>query len=743
MNNRLYPVVKPDPGVEQRAGQRAGIRFGMRHLALLLTVFGLSACALEGTQNRNALDSPWRQPESSYYGALSGSARPVGTAAVADSDDNRYRQEDSTTPGTEGAQAEYYTGTGTFIDLSTRPAGEPINGDITFNFQDAEISEIVRTILGDILQVNYILDDRVRGVANMQTVRPINREALIPTLEKLLQVNGAALVDQGDFYEVLPIDSINGGTVSLKANLSADRGYQMLVIPLQYIGAQEMVKILEPMKPRQGLLEADVRRNMVTLAGTQAELINLRETIKAFDVDQLQGMSVGLFRLQAVDPEQLMSELEVIFGDAAEGPLAGVVSFLPIERLNALLVITPQKKYLRDAGAWIRRLDRTEGAQGLGMYVYYVQNGRAENLAEMLSGLFEGQRRNRAEQDAALSTQTSTQTTTDQAAAEGTDESITRVEASRSAPANLDVGDVDIIADNENNALLIMASPTDYDKVYRAIQKLDVLPLQVLVEATIVEVSLEDELRYGLNWFFKSHLGNTSKGIGTIGGSPLQSAADAVGSATFEVFKAGQTRALLNLLASDSRLNVISSPSLMVLDNRTAEIRVGDQVPIRTSSTTNTASDTLNTTSTIQYRDTGVLLEVTPRVNAGGMVVLDITQEVNDVAEQTTSSNIDSPTIIQRRINTSVAVQSGETLVLGGLIKENRTNGSEGVPYLRHMPVVGWAFGSRGKSVSRTELVVMITPTAVTDTADAREVTREYQNKLRGLELPVRPLDSR
>ncbi|ULG68421.1 secretin N-terminal domain-containing protein [Marinobacterium sediminicola] len=376
-----------------------GIKRAVRHLILLFAVMGLSACALEGTQNPNALDSPWRQPDEGRY-SFTSTSRTTSEASVSPTNEGaRYSVESSSTPGGESPRAEYFTGTGTFIDLSASPPGEPINGDITFNFQDAEISEIVRTILGDILQVNYILDDRVRGIANMQTVRPINREALIPTLEKLLQVNGAALVDQGDFYEVLPIDSINGGTVSLKANLSADRGYQMLVIPLQYIGAQEMVKILEPMKPRQGLLEADVRRNMVTLAGTQAELINLKETIKAFDVDQLQGMSVGLFRLQAVDPELLMTELEVIFGDGAEGPLAGVVSFLPIERLNALLVITPQKKYLRDAGAWIRRLDRTEGAQGLGMYVYYVQNGRAENMAEMLDELFAGQRRSRADRD--------------------------------------------------------------------------------------------------------------------------------------------------------------------------------------------------------------------------------------------------------------------------------------------------------------------------------------------------------
>jgi general secretion pathway protein D len=473
------------------------------------------------------------------------------------------------------------------------------------------------------------------------------------------------------------------------------------------------------------------------LGGTQGELVSLRDTIKTFDVDQLQGMSVGLFRLQSVDAEVLVAELGAIFGDAADGPLAGMVRFMPIERLNALLVITAQRKYLSDAKTWITRLDRSEGAQGLGMYVYYVQNGRAENMADMLGQLFDGQRRNRQarEADAARRPAAAAAAAPD-ADADGT---VTRAEAS-AGPANIDVGEVSIIADNENNALLIMSSPGDYDKVYKAIQKLDVLPLQVLVEATIVEVSLEDELQYGLQWFFKNHLGNGAKGVGTVGQSPISSAADVIGSGSYEVISGASTRALLNVLATDSRLNVVSSPTLMVLDNHTAEIKVGDQVPIQTSSTTNTSSDLGNTTSTIQYRDTGVLLEVTPRVNAGGMVVLDITQEVNDV-DRTTSSGIDSPTIIQRRVNTSVAVQSGETLVLGGLIKENRTYSGEGIPYLRHVPLLGWAFGSRGKSTQRTELVVMITPTAVTDTADAREVTREYRNKLRGLELQTKPMD--
>ncbi len=703
----------------------------------LVCGLALSACALQDMQNPGALDSPWRNAGAERP------ADPSGASAVAQkvrdnpAQPERFAAEAGLAPGSDAPRTELYGGNGVFFDIGREDLGTPVEGDITFNFQGAEISEVVKTVLGDILQVNYILDDQVRGVVNMQTSRPISRDALVPTLEKLLQVNGAALIDRNGFYEVVPIDSVNGGAISLRGNLSADRGYQILVVPLRYIGAQEMLKILEPLKPRQGMMEADERRNLLVLGGTQGELVSLRDTIKTFDVDQLQGMSVGLFRLQSVDAEVLVDELGAIFGDAADGPLAGMVRFMPIERLNALLVITAQRKYLADAKTWITRLDRSEGAQGLGMYVYYVQNGRAENMAEMLGQLFDGQRRNRQarEADAARRPATATMAAPDTDA----DGTVTRAEAS-AGPANIDVGEVSIIADNENNALLIMSSPGDYDKVYKAIQKLDVLPLQVLVEATIVEVTLEDELQYGLQWFFKNHLGSNTKGFGTLGQSPIPSAADVIGSGSYEVISGASTRALLNVLATDARLNVVSSPTLMVLDNHTAEIRVGDQVPIQTSQTTNTSSDLGNTTNTIQYRDTGVLLEVTPRVNAGGMVVLDITQEVNDV-DRTTSSGIDSPTIIQRRVNTSVAVQSGETLVLGGLIKENRTYSGEGVPYLRHLPVLGWAFGSRGKSTQRTELVVMITPTAVTDTADAREVTREYRNKLRGLELQSRPMD--
>ncbi|MBY4678558.1 type II secretion system secretin GspD [Marinobacterium sp. CAU 1594] len=646
--------------------------------------------------------------------------------------------------------AEIYQGTGGMVDLG-RVAAEPdyTAGDITLNFQDTEISEVVKTILGDILRVNYVLDEGVRGTAYLQTSSPLSRDALIPTLEKLLQINGAVMIKSDSLYEVVPADSPAAAALAPNSTLLAGKGYQLLIMPLRYIAAQEMLKILEPLKPQKGIMEADSRRNLLSVAGTQEELNNIRETVRMFDIDQLRGMSVGLFRLQSVEAAVIMEELEAIFGDTSEGPLAGLVRFIPIERLNALLVLTPQAKYLSDARIWIERLDRTEDAHGLNMFVYYVQNGKAENLAEMLAELFDVQERSRRREERSNESGSTRQANRDDSSAP--EEQPDDGEQQRESPtttkvtvggaaldgASLDVGEVSIIADEENNALLILASPGDYRKVHSAILKLDVLPLQVLVEATIVEVTLEDELQYGLQWFFKTHLDNKT-GRGTVGSFPIVPPGDFGSSASFELFNSAGTRLLLSALAADSRLNVVSSPSLMVLDNHTATIRVGDQVPVRTSETVNTGSDALNQTSTIQFKDTGVLLEVTPRVNSGGMVVLDIKQEVNDVAE-TTTSGIDSPTITQRLIDTSVAVQSGETLVLGGLIRENKTRDSEGVPGLRHVPVVGWLFGSEGKSVKRTELVVLITPTAVTDREEARDVTREYRNKLEGVQFPVGP----
>ena len=639
---------------------------------------------------------------------------------------------------------QIFRGTGVFIntgrDNNSTGADE---GEVTLNFQDTPVTEVVKTILGDILGVNYTISDGVSGSVSMRTTRAIPRDALVSVLDDLLRMNGAAIIKNPNYYEVMPIEDTRSSGMALGARMSADRGYQVQVVPLRYIGAKAMAKILEPVKSGTAMIMVDEYRNILTVAGSQGEVFNIRDTIATFDVNQLQGMSVGLFRIRNTEAATLLGELQAVFGDSAEGPLAGMVRFMVIERLNALMVITPQEKYLTDAGVWIKRLDQAENPHGTNLYVYYVQNSEAEHLADLLTQLFESRRKGAvasALRDGA--TIARPLLAADKLAEGGGEKADSRARASTNQ-----AGTISIIPDTETNALAILTTPAIYVDVEKALQKLDLPPMQVLVEASIVEVTLGNELEYGLQWFFKGSPGKYN----SVGGLNIPASGDVSGGLrgvlpdpvnfTYAVFDAAGTRAVLNAIAGDSRVDVLSSPSLMVLDNQTASIRVGDQVPILTSSTTNTSSTVVdedgglssNITNSIQYRDTGVSLEVTPRVNAGGMVIMDITQKVDDVTE-TTSSSIDSPTILQREITTSVAVQSGETIVLGGLIREDEEVTDQGVPFLKDIPILGFAFKNERIAKRKTELVVMITPSAVANPVESRKVTEEYKSKLRGID---------
>lgn len=675
------------------------------------------------------------------------------------------------------ASAALFPGTGKFIDTkaaSRRAYTTTAEGDLTLNFQGSDIQDVIKTILGDILHVNYTIDEKIKGQVYLQTSEPIGPKALIPTLETLLRMKGAVLVRSDHLYKIIPQSAALSSAVSPQVRLLRDRGFQILVVPLRYIAAQEMEKILKPLQPANSLVHVDGKRNLLILAGTQVELAHLLKTVKIFDIDQLEGMSVGLFRLSSIDTKTILGELEQVFGDGADSGIAGMLRFVPIERLNALLVITPQEKYLKDAQLWIERLDHAEESATVGLHVYYVQNGRAAHLAELLGQLFEEKAASvesppipklapgakpaiietdlgtvPAKQQGNPNAQSKSSTgainiqagtnprePSKEKAKRGIDGAVTASMASAPSASDLDVGTVTIIADDENNALIVKATSADYAKVERAIRKLDILPLQVLVEATIVDVELTDEFSYGLEWFFKSRHGDKRiRGILDFGEPGL--APIVPGFSYTVVDSADIVRGVLNTLASESKLDVISSPSLMVLDNSKATIKVGDQVPVRTSEATSIETSGADTiiASTIQYQDTGVLLEVSPRVNASGMVVMDITQEVNTV-EVTTTSGIDSPTINQRRIDTTVAVQSGKTIVLGGLIRETKSKSNSGVPGLRKIPVLGWLFGTKRKAADRSELLVLITPTAIKDQGEALAITDELREKMTNLTLP-------
>jgi len=639
-------------------------------------------------------------------------------------------------------------GNGKFIATPKRSlaqSGDISNGDITLNFQDTDLREFVKVVLGDVLKSSFIIDPKVAGKITIETARPVNKEELLPLLEEILGMNNAALVETDNIYRILPKGQ------AVPSNLAPEfiekersGGYGVRIIPLQFIAAQEMQKILEPFVNDDKDIRIDKRRNLIIASGTLQEIALIQETIDIFDVDWLRGMSVGLYPLDHVDPKTMKSELDSIMGgiqgETSKELLDGLVRTVAIERLNSILLIGSTSTALREVEIWLHRLDRPGEQIGQRLYVYDVQNAKATEIGDILNQIFD----------------TSSAATSSSESASGLAPGLTpvvissnvgeRVDPASGKKSNSGTGDaepgialpnsdsIEIIADDIRNALVVLATPQDYKMIEETIRKLDVVPLQVLIEASILEVSLRDDLSYGVEWFFKNSIENR-KGRGTLDLGDSGLAALSPGFSFTIVDSADQVRIALNALQNESEVNVLSSPSLMVLDNQTAMINVGDEIPVPTRQSVSNINPDSPTVNEIQFRQTGVTLTVTPRVNSGGLVTMEIKQEVSR-AISTTSSNIDAPTIQQRQIESVVAVNSGETIVLGGLIQNTQTENEGGIPGLRRIPLIGKLFGQTSNENRRTELLVLITPRVVRNRNEARSITNEFRRKLRGIMPP-------
>lgn len=629
------------------------------------------------------------------------------------------------------------------------------DGDgVTLNFVNADIREVVDTILGTTLKLNFAVDPRVQGVVTLRTARPVPKDQVLGVLEDVLAINGLALVQSGDLYKVVPI--AEAGTapeiMSDGTAVRMQRGFGLHVIPLRYASAGALREVVEAFVPPGRVLRVDPARNLLVFVGPSAESKDIEDLIATFDVDWMRGMSFAILPVRVADPEAMAAELEKIFAQEEGGALAGLLQFLPIKRLSAVLVISSQPAYLNDARTWVARLDRGEEGDQRKLYVYYVENGRAAELADILGQVFGVQtavaeREQPPELAPGLTpteigtggfTGASSTSSTDYSGGAGTSPDAAqseprplRSETKRSSGltgAAGAVGDKDsvrIVADQRNNALVIYATPDEYQSISAALEKLDIVPLQVMIEATIIEVTLNDTLKYGVEWFFSS--GNSEVSFSSL-------ATGVVGSlfpGFSYLFASDDIRVVVNALSRVTDVKVISSPQLMVLDNEKAKLQVGDQVPIVTRRSQEVTDPGAPLINEVEYRDTGVILDIVPRVNASGLVVLDITQEVSDVA-QTEDPTI-TPTIQQRRIASTVAINSGETVALGGLIRDINDNSVSGVPVVSEIPLLGNLFKTTSDVVRRTELLVLLTPRVIRDRVDARIVTDELRKRLRSL----------
>ncbi len=651
-------------------------------------------------------------------------------------------------PGEEPAPTRPSTGAGFYRPGTGRLIAGPAagiaevaerGGEIKLNFQNANLLEVVKVILGDMLGATYVVDPRVQGAVTMQTSTAIARDDLLPTLELLLRMNDAAVLVDGAIYRVVPLANAATGVMSPQlgdSEVPLPEGYGVRIVPLKYVAAEEMAQILDPfVAGGNNLLRTDSKRNVIILAGNGEDMTRLLETIRIFDVDRMKGMSVAMFTPNFVDARTLGDELESLLADPENGLMAGLVRFMVIERLNGVMAITPRPEYLRQIRDWVVRLDIESGSSGRRLFIYRVQNGKSGELAEVLNQLFEEDEATDGLPKPKLAPGLEPVTLRSKPA-QGDEKAPAKPPSAPASGEGLALptdAKVRIVADEPNNALLVLANAQEYRQVLNAMKQLDVVPMQVLIDVTIAEVTLTDNLEYGLEWTFDNYI-KTNRGDFT-GTGLLDLGAGGLSPRTgFSYALTGATgvRAVLNMLAEEGNLSVLSSPSLLVLNNQEASIQVGDQVPIATQQRQDTTDPSAPIINNVEYRDTGVLLNVTPRVNPGGLVIMEVSQEVSQVSEATALG----PTISNRSVKSNVAVQSGDTIVLGGLIQDQRDRGESGIPGLHKTPIIGPLFGTKSDNQRRTELLVLITPRAIADRNTALQATEEFRRKLNSL-IPI------
>jgi general secretion pathway protein D len=665
------------------------------------------------------------------------------------------------------------------------PAPPPVQftgNAVVLNFEGADLREVVRNILGDILNESYTIDPAVGGQVTIRTTAGVPRDSLPATLEMLLRMNGATMIKDGPVWKIVPQANAVRGNVTPQlggAQRALPPGFSVRIVPLRYIGVRDMAKILEPFARDASTIRTDDVRNLLILAGTEQELQHLLQTVDMFDIDWMAGMSAGIFTLQNADVKSVMQEFGNLLSDQ-NSPLAGILRVIPIERMNAILVISPNGQYLEEAKKWIERLDAGSG-EGVRFYVYNLQSQRAELIGPLLQQAFTGQTTQPIGTTAPTvapgtpagqivsppsfmaqpSVPVANPVPTPAAAAAAGSAIGAAVGAAagtaRGVAGEGGVGvvrNIQVVANKDQNTILIVATPSQYSIIEQALRKLDVPARQVMMEVTIAEVQLTDALTYGIEWLFKGGApgGRGSGGFffpsggtapfnpGPVGFTPPSSANNTtvpamaltagfnyiLNSANF----LGGVQAVLHMLDTFGNTKVIANPHIAALDNQKATIKSGDRIPINQQTLVGGTTNAVTTTS--QYIDTGVLLQVTPHINAGGLVTLDVQAEVSNPG--TPAAAGDAPPISTRSVQTIVAVPSGRTMVMGGLIRDNKINTTNGFPLLDRIPVLGGLFGKTDLNNSRSELVVFITPRVVESSLDAESIINDLRRRMEMLD---------
>ena len=707
---------------------------------LFMVALLLSACAASGP-GLGSLSSIFDQDLSARQPRSTDSAAP--------------ERRDGQSVASLGTRDTVYLGAGT---QDGQGSGQTVSsfepGEFTVNFENADIREVVQSVLGTTLGENYVIDPNVAGTVTVSSARKLTRDELLPVLEVILQMNGIALVRDGASYRVTLEASAVAGTADVG---EARPGYGISILPLRHVSAQTLISLIDGFGARPGAVRAERARNLLIILGNSADRKAAIDTALTFDADWMQDQSVAILPLKHTKPEAIIPELERIFSSREGGVGADLVQFVPMQRLRAILVVSPRNNVIEKARVWVKRLDTDDPDLTADVHVYRVKYRDARKLAELLNSLFSGQGASGSDSASGqiepgaepITTEGMSSGFSDSGQDPGQDQGqsadpnqdlIAGGDPSAVTPAIIGAptgqagpvgGGVRIQADIANNSLVIFADVEMTARILKALERIDVPQLQVAINVTMAEIRLTDELRYGIQYFLKAN----RFGLGDSGSASLFSGlTTAIGQSApgfnFVLGSAASPDVIIDAFDGITDVSVLSSPSLVVVENETAKFQVGDQIPIVTRTVTTVQDADAPVSNEVEYRDTGIILNIKPRIAENGVVSLEIGQEISSVAA---GGNTLTPTISNRAIKSSISVVDGQTVLLGGLISESGNRERAGIPGLSRIRGVGALFGRRSVANNRTELIILIRPSVIRGSEDAQHVAEDLRSRLWGL----------
>lgn len=608
---------------------------------------------------------------------------------------------------------------------------------IILNFDNADLKDVINTV-GSITNENFIISPGIDARVTIHSTKKIPVSEVMNVFESVLEANGMAVVRSGEFLKIVtgatakqkPIEVRKGDQIDTLPDV--DRPVTQIV-PVQYVPVTEISTVLTPLLSQFGSIIPNPRNNLLIINELSSNIIRILKILNEIDVNAFKNTRMIFFKPKYSDVQTLTNELTEVL-NALNLTREGI-ALVPIERINSLVVFSASPTLLKTVEGWIMKLDE-EVVTGQNIFVYPIQNVKAEKIADILRSLYGSSDGSKPKVSAQKA---------DAKAATPQKPSV----APRSPQTSDGSSRIEIITFEPTNSLIIFAPPGIYREIVKTIKKIDTYPREVLIEAIVAQVTLSDSDEHGIQWsvlntqfrdnrFFK---GDVTEVIGSTypAGGLIKKAADATlgagaGALSYIVFQPDKFTALITAMTSRGKVDILSSPRLLVRDQEEANIEVGSEIPTATSTTVSgTSSDTQ--TQSIQYKTVGIKLKIKPTISEDRTVVLDIEQEVSSQGDNITIGQKGNtyPSFNATKTKTSIVIPDRQGIVIGGIMQEEKKKGYSGIPLLSSIPILGHLFRYQTDSTTKKELVIIITPQVISNRSEGEAFTNEFLNKLKNV----------